>query len=106
MMGIQPTKRYVGLPDSKLQKQETAGNTGSTACALIYLCFRVVSSETVSFFLPFLLREANTRRPLADAILSRKPCLFFLFLFEGWKVRTIVIYFSLENEGCKDDQYF
>lgn len=48
-----------------------------------YLCFNVFSSETVSFFLPFLLREANTLRPLAEAILSRNPCLFFLFLFEG-----------------------
>ncbi len=48
-----------------------------------YLCFKVRSSDTVSFFLPFLLREANTRRPLAVAILSRNPCLFFLFLFEG-----------------------
>ena len=41
------------------------------------------SSETVSFFLPFARRAANTLRPLADAILSRKPCLFFLFLLEG-----------------------
>ena len=48
-----------------------------------YLCFSVFSSETVSFFLPFLLREANTLRPFAEAILSRKPCLFFLFLLEG-----------------------
>jgi hypothetical protein len=49
----------------------------------VYLCFKVFSSETVSFFLPFLLRDANTLRPFAEAILSRKPCLFFLFLFEG-----------------------
>jgi uncharacterized integral membrane protein len=56
-----------------------------------YLCFKVFSSETVSFFLPFLLREANTLRPLAVAILSRKPCLFFLFLREGWNVRFIVV---------------
>jgi hypothetical protein len=48
-----------------------------------YLCFKVFSSETVSFFLPFLLRDANTLRPLAVAILSRNPCLFFLFLLEG-----------------------
>jgi hypothetical protein len=51
----------------------------------------VFSSETVSFFLPFLLREASTLRPLAVAILSRKPCLFFLFRFEGWYVRIIVM---------------
>ena len=41
------------------------------------------SSETVSFFLPLARRAANTLRPLAVAILSRNPCLFFLFLLEG-----------------------
>ncbi len=41
------------------------------------------SSETVSFFLPLARRAANTLRPFAVAILSRKPCLFFLFLLEG-----------------------
>jgi hypothetical protein len=48
-----------------------------------YLLLKVFSSETVSFFLPFLRRLANTRRPLAVAILSRNPCLFFLFLRDG-----------------------
>jgi len=48
-----------------------------------YFFLKVVSSETVNFFLPFFLREARTLRPFAEAILSRKPCLFFLFLFEG-----------------------
>ncbi len=41
------------------------------------------SSDTVSFFLPLALRLANTLRPFAVAILSRKPCLFLLFLFDG-----------------------
>lgn len=41
------------------------------------------SSDTVSFLRPLALREASTLRPLAEAILSRKPCLFFLFLLEG-----------------------
>lgn len=85
---------------------QTGARSNIVAARATYLCFKVFSSETVSFFLPFLLREANTLRPFAEAILSRNPCLFFLFLFEGWKVRTIVIYFSLKNEGCKDDQYF
>jgi hypothetical protein len=48
-----------------------------------YLCFTVFSLETVNFFRPFFLLFDNTRRPLAEAILSRKPCLFFLFLREG-----------------------
>jgi len=41
------------------------------------------SSETVSFFLPFALLVASTLRPFAEAILSRNPCLFFLFVFDG-----------------------
>jgi len=41
------------------------------------------SSETVNFFLPRARREANTRRPFAVAILSRKPCLFLRFLLDG-----------------------
>jgi hypothetical protein len=56
-----------------------------------YLCFSVFSSETVSFLRPFFLRVAKTLRPLAEAILSRKPCVFFLFLREGWYVRFIVL---------------
>jgi hypothetical protein len=41
------------------------------------------SSETVSLFLPFALRWAIILRPLFDDILSRKPCLFLRFLFDG-----------------------
>jgi hypothetical protein len=41
------------------------------------------SSDTVNFLRPRALRAAKTRRPLAVAILSRNPCLFFLFLLEG-----------------------
>ena len=52
--------------------------------------YPLYSSETVSFFLPFARRAANTRRPFAVAILSRNPCLFFLFLLEGWNVLFIV----------------
>jgi len=48
---------------------------------ITYLC--VFSSDTVNFFLPLALRDANTLRPLALAILSRKPCLFFLFFTDG-----------------------
>ncbi len=43
------------------------------------------------FFLPLALRLAKTFRPLAVAILSRNPCLFLLFLLEGWKVLFIVL---------------
>lgn len=41
------------------------------------------SSDTVNFALPFARRLASTLRPLAVAILERKPCLFFLFRLEG-----------------------
>lgn len=52
--------------------------------------YPLYSSETDNFFLPFARRAAKTRRPLAVAILERKPCLFFLFLFDGWNVLFIL----------------
>ena len=42
-----------------------------------------LSSDTVSFFLPFALLDANTLRPFAEAILLRNPCLLLLFLLDG-----------------------
>ncbi len=42
-----------------------------------------LSSDTVNFFLPFALRAAKTRRPLAVDILSLKPCLCLRLVFEG-----------------------
>jgi hypothetical protein len=51
------------------------------------------SSDTVSFFLPVALLLERTLRPLAVAILSRNPCLFFLFLFEGWYVLLVILIF-------------
>jgi len=50
-----------------------------------------LSSETVSLFLPFLRRAASTFLPLAVDILLRKPCLFALFLSEGWNVLFIFL---------------
>lgn len=47
------------------------------------------SSDTDNFFLPFILRADKILRPLAEAILVRNPCLFFLFLLEGWNVLFI-----------------
>ncbi len=44
---------------------------------------QLFSSETVSFLRPFFLRAANTLRPLAVAILLRKPCLFLRLRNEG-----------------------
>ncbi len=46
--------------------------------------FGLGAEDTLKFFLPLALLLANTLRPLADAILSLKPCLFLLFLFDGW----------------------
>ena len=60
-----------------------------------YFFFPLYSSETVNFARPFARRAANTRRPFFVAILSRKPCLFFLFLLEGWNVLFIVLYFYM-----------
>jgi hypothetical protein len=44
------------------------------------------SSDTDSLFLPLALLEANTRLPFALLIRSLNPCLFLLFLWEGWNV--------------------
>ena len=60
-----------------------------------YFFLPLYSSETVNFARPFARRAANTRRPFFVAILSRKPCLFFLFLLEGWNVLFIVLYFYM-----------
>jgi hypothetical protein len=63
--------------------QITESLSGAKPTESDYLCFKLFSSETVSFLRPLRLREANTLRPFAEAILSRKPCLFFLFLRDG-----------------------
>lgn len=57
--------------------------------------YPLYSSETVNLALPFARRAANTRRPLAVSILERNPCLFFLFLFDGWNVLFIFLYLLL-----------
>ena len=72
--------------------------------------FARASSETVSFLRPLARRAASTLRPLAVAILSRKPCLFLLFLLEGWNVLfifvyTILCYYSMRS-GCKISDFF
>jgi len=46
-----------------------------------FLC--LVSVDTDNFFLPLALLRAKTFLPLTEAILSLKPCLFLLFLFDG-----------------------
>ena len=48
------------------------------------------SSDTVNFFLPLALLAASTLRPFAVAMRSRKPCLFFLFLLDGWYVLFVI----------------
>ncbi len=47
------------------------------------------SSETVSFFLPFARLLATIFLPVTEAILLLNPCLFFLFLLDGWNVLFI-----------------
>ena len=49
------------------------------------------SSDTESFFLPFLRRADKTFLPLAVAILLRNPCLLALFLRDGWNVLFIFL---------------
>ena len=63
---------------------------------LIYaLCLG--SSETDTFLRPFWRRALSTLRPLAEAMRLLKPCLFFLFLFEGWNVLFIACLFKIQT---------
>mgnify|MGYP005927799979 CR=1 FL=1 len=76
---------------NQLVQIEKPQSTLSVLCGFLILYYKefayaftpLYSSETVSFLRPLARRAANTLRPLAEAILSRKPCLFFLFLLEG-----------------------
>ncbi|KMQ71054.1 hypothetical protein ACM44_08900 [Chryseobacterium koreense CCUG 49689] len=45
---------------------------------------------TVKLFLPFALLAAKTLLPFGVDILSRKPCLFLLFLSDGWNVLLLI----------------
>jgi len=68
--------------------------------------FSLILSETVSFLLPFARRAARTLRPLGVDILSLKPCLFTLFLLEGWYVLFISLYFNGLFFRDRKDIYF
>jgi hypothetical protein len=61
--------------------QCVTGFSMSNLCKAYFLS--ALSSDTVSFFLPFALRAASTLRPFAEAILLRNPCLLLLFLLDG-----------------------
>lgn len=59
----------------------TVKTINSEGMLIVYLL--AISSETVNLFLPFARRLDRILRPLAVDILSLKPCLLRLFLFEG-----------------------
>ena len=50
------------------------------------------SSDTDNLFLPLALLAAKILLPLAVDMRSRKPCLFLLFLCEGWNVLFMTFY--------------
>ena len=54
-----------------------------------FLCLG--SQETVNLCLPLARRRAKTFLPFAEAILSMNPCLFLLFLFDGWNVLLLIL---------------
>ena len=59
-----------------------------------------ISSETVRRFLPLALLLVNTFLPFLELMRSLKPCLFFLFLREGWNVRFMLFtYKRVANVG-------
>jgi len=75
--------QFLGFDDFEVLKYENLGRGED-----YFLPF--FSSETVNLCLPLALLLARTLLPLADSILALKPCLFFLFLCEGWNVLFIV----------------
>ena len=92
------------VPNGKVLFLETEAGLFQIIQALNYLS--LILSETVSFFLPFARREARTLRPLGVDILSLKPCLFTLFLLEGWYVLFISLYFNSLFFRDRKDIYF
>ena len=83
----------------KYQKRQAERENIKDTTSCYPLC--LLSSDTVSFFLPLALLLANTLRPLADAILSLNPCLFLLFLCEGWNVLFILLFVYKLNWPAK-----
>ena len=71
---------------------ESASSHASAGCAGYY---QRSSSETVSFLRQWRRRAERTRRPLAEAILSRNPCLLTRLRREGWNVLFIVSVFYI-----------
>ena len=60
------------------------------------------SSETESFLRAWRRRALRTRRPLALAILARKPCLFTRLRREGWNVLFILsLFYFFRIRDCK-----
>lgn len=58
------------------------------SCTDIYLLAR--AELMVRLFLPFALLAAKTLLPFGVDILSLKPCLFLLFLSDGWNVLLLI----------------
>ncbi len=58
---------------------------------MFHYFFGLGAEETLMFFLPLALLLDNTFLPVALAIRSLKPCLFLLFLFDGWYVLLLII---------------
>ena len=60
------------------------------------------SSETESFLRAWRRRALRTRRPLALAILARKPCLFTRLRREGWNVLFMIsLFYYFSRKDCK-----
>jgi len=74
---------FLGNTEANKLKKEACNHTSPVFIKSKDQKNYLISSETVSLFLPFDLLLFSTLRPLTVAIRSRKPCLFFLFLTDG-----------------------
>lgn len=70
------------MPENKLFKHD------SYMIIKNYLLAR--AALTVKLFLPLALLAAKTLLPFGVDILSLKPCLFLLFLSDGWNVLLLI----------------
>jgi hypothetical protein len=64
------------------------------------------ASDTVSLFLPLARRPASTLLPLADSMRVLKPCLFLLFLLEGWNVLFMTRSIHLRSAKLKKTIFY
>ena len=71
-------------------------------CLCVRQDYQRSSSETVSFLRAWRRRALSTRRPFAEAMRARKPCLLTRLRCEGWNVLFMIYLFYYLQMDRKD----